>query len=101
MEKELVVVLHVAESSGRGRRLATLPGQLQGWAQEVGTGEIMDIFQRVVLKGSREMGCEEARGSSKGTGWRGGDREGQGAELQSNRWPVPRAQVTARTEAIA
>lgn len=68
-----------------------MPGQLQRWAQEVGTGEIMDIFQRVVLKGSREMGCEEARVSSKGTGWRDGGREGQGAELQSNRWPVPRA----------
>ena len=34
----------------------------------------MDIFQRVVLKGSREMGCEEARASSKGTGWRDGGR---------------------------
>lgn len=55
------------------------------WAEGTVTGEVTETFLGVVLKGTRE---------------KTDDLRGQDAETwaERGRWPVPRAQVSARTE---
>lgn len=81
LEKAVVVVLHTAESSGKGGRPVTLQGQLQGWTREKGTGEVNESFQEVVLKGSREVGCEVKRLQPEGSG----HLKGQAGEMGTER----------------
>lgn len=56
------------------------PGAV-GEAERMGTAKVNESFQSLVLKGSRDMGCEvkrqglEGRTSCKGMGWRNGDGE--------------------------
>lgn len=83
LEKELVVFLHVVRVPGMGGRLVTLMGQL-GVGGGVGPGRGGWGGHRNFPEGSSK-GKQREEGPSKGTEQRGG-------------WPVPRAQVSARTE---